>query len=282
MSISLIIPTMNAEEFIEPLFEALDAQTLKPDEILIVDSSSEDGTLELCRKHERVEVISINREEFDHGRTRDMAIRRAKGDLILFLTQDAVPADEHYVENLTAPLIKGLAAIASGRQLPKADARPAEKLVRAFNYPEISFIRSEEDLPRLGIKTFFFSDACSAYKKEVYLALGGFDYPVLTDEDLFFAAKLIYAGEKIAYCADAAVYHSHNLSLKEQYRRNYIQGVEFKRHEELLKNVSLESEGFKMVKYVLKGLIKEGKALCAIGFCFDCAARFLGSRAGRR
>ena len=280
MKISVIIPTLNAAGEIEKLIDILERQTVKADEIVIVDSQSDDGTVAICRER-NARVIEILRSEFDHGKTRDLALRSCESEFVLFLTQDALPKDEHYIENLLKPFDDESVAVCSGRQLPKEDARAAERLIREFNYPEVSNVRSKEDLERLGIKTFFFSDACSAYRKDVYLELGGFDYPILTDEDLFFAAKAINAGYKVAYAADAAVFHSHNLSLREQYERNRIQGIEFKRHAELLQGVSLESEGMKMVKYVTKGLLKEGRIPAVIGFFFDCAARYLGSRAGR-
>ena len=282
MKISVIIPTYNASDFIDNLIKSLNEQTVKADEIVIVDSDSYDDTVSVAVSYPRVRAMCINHEDFDHGKTRDLALRTCKSDYVLFLTQDALPADEHYIENLIKPLEDETVVISSGRQLPKSDAIEYEKLIRKFNYPDKSFIRSKEDLPRLGIKTFFFSDACSAYKKDKYLELGGFDYPIKTDEDLFFAAKVINAGYKIAYAADACVYHSHNLTLKEQYKRNYIQGIEFKNHKELLSGVSLESEGMKMVKYVTKELLKEGKIGDVFSFYLDCGARFLGSKAGRK
>ena len=273
---------MNASSYIDELLKIIDSQTLKPHEIVIADSESDDNTVELCQKHPNVRIMSIRRDSFDHGRTRDEALRTCSGEYILFLTQDALPRDEYYIENLVKAFEDDRVAVASGRQLPKADATEAEKLIREFNYPPKSFVRSKEDLKTLGVKTFFFSDACSAYRKDRYLELGGFEFPIMTDEDLFFAAKVIKAGYKIAYVADAAVYHSHNLSLKEQYERNYIQGVEFKNHADLLCGVSLESEGKKMVKYVSSRLLKRGKIFSFIGFGFDCLARYLGSRAGRK
>jgi len=282
MTVSVIIPTLNASGDIEKLLEKLSTQTVKAEEIIIVDSSSDDDTASLAKAYPDVRVIEIPRKDFDHGGTRDMAIRQAKGDFSVLLTQDAVPADDRLIENLLRPFADELVAGVTGRQLPKADAREYEKLVRAFNYPETGNIRSAEDIGRLGIKAFFFSDACAAYRKDVYLKLGGFEKDLLTDEDLFFAARMLKAGYKVAYASNAGVYHSHNLSLKEQYRRNYIQGIEFRKHSELLDGVSLEGEGKKMVKYVSGELLRRGRIISFAQFGFDCVARLLGSRAGRK
>lgn len=282
MTVSVIVPTLNAENEITELLQKLSRQTVKADEIIIVDSASDDHTVAMAKTCPDVRVLEIERREFDHGGTRDLALRASKGDFVIFLTQDAVPADDRLVENLLKPFEDSQVAGVSGRQLPKADAKPYERLIREFNYPAKSFTRTKEDIPRLGIKTFFFSDACAAYRREVYLELGGFEKNLLTDEDLFFAAKMINAGYTLAYAADAQVFHSHNLSLQQQFERNRIQGIEFKKHAQLLSGVSLEGEGVKMVKEVSKNLLAEGKVGNMFAFWLDCGARFLGSRAGRK
>ena len=282
VSISVIIPTLNAESELPLQLERLHGQTLQADEIIVIDSASDDATEQICRGDEAVSFIRIRREDYDHGGTRDIAARRASGDIIVFLTQDALPVDKHFLANLTAPIINGEAAICTGRQIPRRDASHMEALVRAFNYPDRSFIRSESDLPRLGIKTFFCSDVCCAYDRSVYLELGGFEHPLKTNEDMFFAARAINSGYRIAYAADAVVYHSHNFTLRQQFERNYVQGYEIAKHDELLKGVSLEGEGMKLVRHVATDLIKQGHPLEVIRFGADCAARLAGSRLGRR
>ncbi len=281
-TISVIIPTCNAEKDIPGLLEALQKQKKIPDEIIVVDSSSEDKTKEICRANKYVNFYQIDRKDFDHGRTRDEALRKSVGDIVIFMTQDAVPANDRLIENLIAPITKNDAVVSTGRQLPKKNATQMERLVRAFNYPAESHLRSKEDIPRMGIKTFFCSDVCAAYKRDIYLKLGGFDYPIKTNEDMLFAAKAINAGYKIAYVANAEVYHSHNLTLREQYRRNYIQGYEIERHRKELNDVDQEAEGMKLVKYVSKKLLKNGRLVSFIHFGLDCCARLMGSRAGKR
>ena len=282
MKISVIIPTLNAEHELPMLLNALHEQDEIIHEIMIVDSASEDKTAEICKKDPSIKLIEIERKDFDHGKTRDMALRKCEGEVIVFLTQDAVPANKSFLKNLIAPLAKDKVVVSTGRQLPKKDARQVEKLIRKFNYPSISQIKSKEDLPKMGIKTFFCSDVCAAYRRDAYLELGGFDFPLKTNEDMFFAAKVINAGYCIAYAADAMVYHSHNFTLKEQYDRNYVQGYEIEKHREELHNVILEVEGINLVKYVSKELLKKGHIFSFFYFGFECFARFLGSRAGKR
>ena len=211
-----------------------------------------------------------------------MALREATGDIVCFMTQDAVPANDKFVENLIAPILSdGEIAISSGRQLPKADARRFEQLVRAFNYTDVSYVRSKADVSKLGIKTYFATDVRAAYRRSQYLELGGFGKTNMS-EDMLMAAKAINAGYKVAYAADAEVYHSHNLTLKEQYRRNYAIGVFLETNKDVVKCESEVGEGSKLVKSVSKSLISEGNITELFAFGFDCAARLLGNRAGRR
>ena len=282
MSISVIIPVLNAEKELPGLLKALREQTVVPDEILVVDSESEDRTREIAEGVAGVRVIPVKRKDFDHGRTRDLALRASAGETVVFLTQDAVPANREFLAKLICPLAEEKVAVATGRQLPKAEASPMEKLVRAFNYPAESHIRSEADVERMGIKAFFCSDVCAAYSRAIYLELGGFDFPLKTNEDMFYAAKAIRNGYRVAYAADAEVYHSHDFSLREQYCRNRIQGYEIARHRDLLGDASQESEGLKLVKAVSLGLLKRGRAVSFIRFGLDCCARLLGSRAGKK
>ena len=285
MSISVIIPTLNAEKDLPSLLRALQSQTLQPAEILIADSESADGTVRIAEGAAGdlpVRILPVKRAEFDHGKTRDWALWESTGDTVVFLTQDAVPADEHFLENLVRPLAEEKVAVVTGRQLPKADATPMEKLIRTFNYPAESHIRSEADVQKMGIKTFFCSDVCAAYNRKIYEELGGFVYPLKTNEDMFFAARAIRSGYRVAYAAEARVLHSHNFSLKEQYERNRIQGYEIERHRPLLGNVSKVSEGFRLARFVSGGLLKQGRVLSFARFGLDCFARLFGSRAGRR
>ena len=281
-TVSVIIPTYNAANEIAELLDNLIIQRYPVHEILVVDSESTDETVSICKKYDNVRIIGIKKADFDHGRTRDMAFRNSSGSVVVFLTQDCIPANASFLEEIIAPLKDGKVALCSGRQLPKSNATEMERLVRSFNYPAESHIRSKEDLSVMGIKTFFCSDVCSAYNRKIYLQLGGFDYPLKTNEDMFFAAKAINSGYKIAYNANAQVYHSHNFSLKQQYNRNYIQGYEIERHKDILCGVSQNKEGMRLVRYVSRELLKKGHFVLFVRFVFDCFARFLGSKNGKR
>lgn len=282
MDISVIIPTLNAEHEIETLLIALDRQSIQPNEILVVDSASDDKTIELVQKHKGVRLLQIDRQDFNHGTTRDKALRESSGDFVCFLTQDAVPVSDDYLKRLVAPMVDDSdIALVSGRQLPKADARRFEQLVRGFNYPDSPSVRSKCDLEKLGIKTFFASDACSAYRRIAYLECGGFDH-VNTNEDMLMAAKFIASGMKVAYEPHAEVFHSHNLTPAQQFARNRAVGFFLESHADDLMHASEIGEGGRLVKAVSSQLLREGNLVEFIAFGVDCCARLLGNRAGRR
>lgn len=282
MDISVIIPTLNAEHEIEALLIALDRQSIQPNEILVVDSASEDKTIELVQKHKRVRLLEIDRQDFNHGTTRDMALNESSGDFVCFLTQDAVPVSDDYLKRLVAPMVEDPnIALVSGRQLPKADARRFEQLVRDFNYPDLPSVRSKCDLEEFGIKTFFASDTCSAYRRNAYLECGGFEH-VNTNEDMLMAAKFIASGMKVAYEPRAEVYHSHNLTPSQQFARNRAVGFFLETHADDLMHSSEIGEGGRLVKAVSSQLLREGNLVELIAFGVDCCARLLGNRAGRR
>ena len=231
MRISLIIPTLNAGKELGALLAALRAQTVPPDEIIVVDSASEDDTRSVAEAA-GVIFIPIARKDFDHGGTRHMALMRSTGDVVIFMTQDAMPADALAIENLLAPLADPQIAAVGGRQVPKADTRPFETLVRLHNYPEESRVWGAEAVDTMGVRAFMISDVFAAYRREAYLRVGGFDHPIMTNEDMLMAQKLLAAGYRIAYAGDARVQHAHNLTLRQQFRRNYIVGRTMKRYED--------------------------------------------------
>lgn len=253
-----------------------------PNEIIVVDSASSDQTAQIVADHPRVKLLTIQREQFDHGGTRDMALRQSKGDIICLLTQDALPMDDRYIEELVAPFADEKIASVCGRQVAYPDAKPEEILTRKYNYPAHSFTRSNADSSDMGIKAYFLSDACSAYRRTAYLAAGGFESPILTNEDMLMASKLLKAGWKIAYSAEACVLHSHSYPLKQDFKRSFDIGLFLKRHEAALNHSSAEREGKKYVFHVCGELLKRFRFISIGRFVLHCAVRYLGSYWGKR
>ena len=217
----------------------------------------------------------MKKEDFDHGMIRRMAVEKSDADIFVMMTQDALPADRRLIENITAPLKEDV-AVSYARQLPRKNCRVIERFTRQFNYPDGSRLKGKEDLETLGIKTYFCSDVCAAYRREIYEKLGGFAEKAIFNEDMLFAAKAVEAGYKIAYTAEARVLHSHNYSLSQQFHRNFDLGVSQAEHPEVFKKVPSEKEGGRMVKETTAYLFTTGKVFLIPYFYLQCVSRYAG------
>ena len=222
--VSIIIPTLNGGSRFQEVLASLQDQTLVPDEIIVIDSESDDGTADIARSF-NVRVETIARSEFDHGGTRAAAARMSGGDILVYITQDAVAADANALKNLVAPLQEEKIAASYGRQLPCADATCFAKHLRLFNYPENSWVRCWEDRKTYGFKTAFISNSFAAYKKNYLESVGFFESDMIFGEDTFTVAKLLDKGYCVAYVAGAMVVHSHNYSVFQEFRRYFDIGV---------------------------------------------------------
>jgi len=278
----MVIPTLNAEREMPRLLESLLSQSYSLGEIIVIDSSSEDSTVEVSKAFEKTRVLVIRRKEFNHGLTRDLGIREASGEIVCFVTQDAIPADSRYIENLIRPMLEDeTVAMVSGRQMAKDDARDFERLVRKYSYPEQSQTRCLADIPRYGIRTFAASNACSAYRRSLVLELGGFGACNIC-EDIFMACKMIRAGYKVSYAAEARILHSHNYGMRQQFRRNREIAEFLDARKEFFFGASETDAGALLMKNVLRDLLSRGQLAEALAFVANCAARFLGNRMGHK
>ena len=147
------------------------------------------------------------------------------------MTQDALPKDQTRLQNLLTPLKEEprIAAV-GGRQIAFPFSARYEQLVRSYNYPPGSRVWGTEQIGLLGVRAFLLSDVFASYRKSAYLAAGGFDHPILTNEGMLMTQRLLDSGFLVAYAADACVYHSHDFTWKQQYRRNYIVGQMLQRY----------------------------------------------------
>jgi len=224
-TVSVIIPTRNGASTLGALFVMLARQSVPLLEILVVDSSSEDESATIAREN-GARVTVINAADFDHGGTRAMVAERAEGNILVFFTQDAVPVDEDAVAKLIEPLSEEKkVAVSYGRQLPAADATPFATHLRFFNYPRESRVRDLADREQLGLKTAFVSNSFAAYLKNPLEEVGFFKTNLVFGEDTCCVGSLLLKGWKIAYVAEAAVYHSHNYSWSQEFRRSFDIGV---------------------------------------------------------
>lgn len=281
-----IIPVHRPTSDLTRLLRSLDSQTIKPQRVVLVESVDEGaskydlmdyipGGMDLS-----IKLLAIPTSRFDHAATRNLAVAQGDSPIFVCMTQDAVPEDTHTMEALIAPLGKDRIALSYARQLPRPEASIEERITRSFNYPEEAMVKSREDIDRLGIKACFCSNVCCAYIRRVFNQLEGFEPPALFNEDMVYAMSLLKRGGRIAYTPSARVFHSHEHSLVQDFKRSYLLGISQGMHPEVFKGLSSESEGIHYVRTVIKALADYKRPYRIPGFVVHCAARFTGYRLG--
>ena len=222
--IACVIPTYNGYKDLSRLLDSLEFQSVGFD-ILVVDSSSTDGTQDVGRLRAK-NFTSILGSEFNHGGTRQMMVsNNPEYDIYVFMTQDAYLEDANAVDSLLELFQDEKVAAVCGRQLPHLEASPLAEHARFFNYPATSLVKSIDDANNLGIKVAFMSNSFAAYRSKALLEVGGFPEHVIFAEDMYVAAKMLLNGWEVAYAGNACCRHSHNYTLMEEFRRYFDMGV---------------------------------------------------------
>ena len=281
-SVDIIIPTYRPDETVVYLIKKLLKQTYPIHEIHIIDTETGIFPKELKNLSDKIRISKIKPEQFDHGGTRHEGAMQSHTDIIVYMTQDAMPVNEYLIEELVKAFDNEKIAAAYARQLPNSKCNVIERYTRAFNYPEQSRIKSMEDLETLGIKTYFCSDVCAAYRKSVYESLGGFEEKTIFNEDMIMAAKIIQSRVLVKYVAEAKVIHSHNYNCKQQFQRNFDLAVSQVEHPEVFQNIKSESEGMRLVKNTMIYLIKIKKPWLIIKLISQSGFKYMGYCLGRK
>ena len=280
-TVDVIIPTYRPDREFEKLLHRLEEQEYRPDRILVMNTGEQYWNRE-WEKCPLLEVHHLEQKDFDHGGTRRRAAELSDTDIMIFMTQDALPADRKLIGNLVRAVSENPdAGAAYARQLPNAECSFVERYTRAFNYPDRSVVKTKKDMDQYGIKTFFCSNVCAAYKKDIYQKQGGFVRRTIFNEDMIYAGGLIQAGYGIAYAAEAKVIHSHNYNCMQQFHRNFDLGVSQAEHPEIFEGVPSEGEGMRLVKKTLSHLVRSGKIWLIPGFVMQCAGKYAGYLAGK-
>lgn len=283
MKVDLVIPTLNAEPFLAAIFENLRSQSLKLNQIIVIDSASNDRTQEIAKEN-GAKVISINRSQFDHGGTRKQACNLSKAEVIIFMTQDCLPWGPDSLEKLVKPFSNDKAvANTYGRQLPIKGASFFGAHLRAFNYGPQSSCRSKDDFAKFGIKTAFTSNSFAAYRRKYLNDIGGFRSRLIMGEDTIAAFDLLLAGHKVCYVAEAKALHSHDYTIAQEMRRYFDIGVFHSLEPRLLEmSGGASKEGLRFVVSEIKSLFKQGRGYLLPASFLRLAAKFLGYRLGLR
>ncbi len=287
MTVDVLIPVYKPDRKFSRLLQMLEKQTIPPDRIIVMNTESAYWNEQGYQGIRGLEVKHLTKEEFDHGGTRNLAAWYSEADVMIFMTDDAVPQDEYLIERLTKAL-SGTGpegepvAMAYARQLPATDCRTIERYTRQFNYPPEGMIKTAKDLPVLGIKTYFASNVCCAYRKDLFEKLEGFTNSTIFNEDMIYAAGVIGAGYAIAYVPEAKVIHSHNLSPMQQFHRNFDLAVSQAEHPEVFAGLKSEGEGIRMVKQTARYLMRRGRFWLLPSLVLSSGCKYLGYRMGKQ
>ena len=282
MNIALIIPTWNAAANWHALLSGIRLQNLQPDQVIVIDSSSTDGTAGFASAA-GFKVIQIDRHSFSHGGTRQAATLHApQSDILIYLTQDAIPYSPDSFSNLVSAFHDPAIGAAYGRQIPRPHASAIEAHARLFNYPPSSRVRSWHSRSTHGFKSIFFSNAFGAFRRSALMSVGGFSPNANFGEDTLAAAQLHRAGWKTAYVADALVEHSHNYSLQAEFLRNFEIGVFHECEPWLIEEFgSIGGEGRRFVVSEFRYLLQHAPLLIPSAL-LRTVVKYVAYRSGRR
>ena len=280
--IEVVIPTYNGGKKFYQVAEMLKQQVgITPNDVLIIDSSSSDQTVQVARNAGfRVQII--NKKDFGHGKTRRMAAEQSTAKYIVFMTQDAIPASNDSIIQLCKPLmVNQNIGVTYGRQLPTTEAGAIGNHARLFNYPAHSQMKTKADIPVLGIKTVFCSDSFAAYNRNTLLAAGNFQN-VSFGEDTLMADKIIHMDYAVYYNKDACVYHSHYLTLREEFKRSIFIGRLHRQNHTVFDSYGIISgEGMRFVKSEMYMLISQNQIKLLPNALFHTFLKFLGYQLGK-
>lgn len=248
--------------------------------VMVIDSSSSDNSVDIAKRN-GFDVRIIPSSQFNHGGTRNLILKLSPdSDIVIFLTQDSL-LQHHALENILSVFSDENVAAAYGRQLPHDEANPLAIHARFFNYKMESYKGDLSTKNSLGLKTVFMSNSFSAYRISIFKELGAFPENTILCEDMFFSAKAVLAGYKIAYVADAEVKHSHNYSAIEEFKRYFDIGV-FHQYEPWIRKSfgGAGGEGKNFILSELKYLLRHAPLWIPIA-CINNFAKILGYKIGQ-
>ncbi len=208
---SIVIRARNEARLIDEALDAVFGQRYRGHfDVVVVDSGSTDGTLEIVRRYP-LRLIQIPSEAFTYGRSLNLGIAQASGELVVSLSAHSTPADDRWLDRLLEPFADPRVAGVYGRQIPRANGTRLELLGMRLS-------GVMDDRPRLHARNPMFSNANGAIRRMLW-ARAPFDERVGGAEDLAWARAMLRVGHLIAYEPRAAVYHSHGEPFLKHLRR---------------------------------------------------------------
>lgn len=301
--VDVIIPVTKKGKKLLKVLDALASQTVIPEKVILLnvetgekERSSEylmNSIYRFFGKHKLfghrmplpLEIISIKEKNFDKGATRNLGAQYSESPFLLFMKEDAIPADARVIEELLWSM-EGGAGMAFAKHVTPQNAGVLRTYTTLYDYPSKSYVRTREDVKKYGIRTYHCSNACAMYRRDVFTQLGGFANKIAANEDVLFAAHMLEDGGTLAYCADAKVYYMENQDWMAQLRRKFDRGVVHAEHADIFGSGGAERDGYQYGTQVISYLLNQkyymelldfvGENLFkAVGYCLGKNYRWL-------
>ena len=225
--VSVVIPTRNAGDKFDSVLGAIFKCKAGIElDVNVVDSGSSDNTRDIASRYP-VNLIEIAPSRFTHGSARNLGAKCAKGDILVFITQDAIPADQNWLLNLLKNFHDENVAGVYGRQIPEESSSPLERFFLQYLYPEEKSVKQSVNSNDGLLSEIFFSNVNSAVRKSEW-ERNKFNENLIMSEDQEWSKRMLAMGKKIIYEPEAAVYHSHLYTAKDIIQRNFDSGMSLK------------------------------------------------------
>ena len=282
-SISVILLAFNGEQQLPRTLPKLLGQQYGGNvEIVAVDSSPGGETARILEEY-GLTVHSIAPDAFHHARTRNFAAAKATGDVLVFLSQDAEPANAHWLAHLLAPFDDPGVGAVYGRQIPPEGIGPLRRRAMESLYPETREIRRWPEGEKIGLGTLRFSNANSAVRRSLWEA-APFPPNTLVAEDHWMCYAVLKAGWAVAYAPEAAVHHGHERSLWGEFRWALDNGASLKRMG-VYDDPDVGGEfryGLVRAAADARWFLRKGRPGLALGATAVSVAKWLGVQIGKR
>jgi glycosyltransferase involved in cell wall biosynthesis len=210
MRISVVIRTLNEARHLPELLAGIARQQLSGGscEVVLVDSGSTDGTLQIAEAH-GCRIVHIKKEEFSFGRSLNVGCLAATGEALVFVSGHCIPCGADWLARLVAPLGHDNVVYSYGGQVGNDSTHFSERQIFAKYFP------AQSQVPQEG---FYCNNANSALLRSEWEHTR-FDEEITGLEDMYMAKALVQRGRRIAYVADARVYHLHDETWRQVKRR---------------------------------------------------------------
>ncbi len=280
---SIVVLTLNAQAYLPALLAALAGLPQAVQRVLFIDSSSDDASAAMISAAGH-QLHSIQRSEFGHGKTRNLALELcADSEYLVYLTQDACPSGSDWLMHLLQPFEDDAVALVYGRQLARSNASLAERFAREFNYPPVADRSMLADLPMRGIKAVYCSNSFAAYRRSALFEVGGFPERLPLGEDMAVALRMLQCGHVRVYQPLSCAVHSHDYSVWQELKRYFDIGTLMAMDEQLRSvRLAASGEGWRFVRAELASAWAHSRLAEVLGIFMRTLGKYCGFALGLR